>query len=258
MKKIFFIILVFAAVKLNAQEKVLPAEAKPFVVKGYEMMDYITGDLNGDKRPDAILILKQLGEDTVSSMEGNRPFIILIRQANGILKQVKRNDSAMLCRQCGGAFGDPYDHMTISKNGFTIDFYGGSSWRWGYTYRFNYKSAKNNWYLVNEKEISYQDGDPEKTSKEAVIGETELEEVTIDNFSAMPTYTESQWKVTAAKTFFYDSPQKNSKPRKGYLLKDNAVKGIRELTNFVEVSYENTREQFTTGYVIKKDLVKIK
>lgn len=241
----------------NAQTKILPAEAGSFVLKGYEMLDYITGDLNGDKRTDAILILKQPGEDTLSNGESSRPFFILIRQPNGKLKQQKRNDNVVLCRQCGGVFGDPYDNTTITGNYFTIVFYGGSSWRWGYTYRFAYQPARSNWLLVNEKQISFQSGDPETTTKEVIIEEEELNGVTIDNFSSTPPNADSKWKVTAAKTFFYDNPKLGSKTRKGYLLKDNQATGVRELKNFVELSFENGKGQFTNGYVLKKDVVKI-
>jgi hypothetical protein len=52
-------------VAVAAQEKMLAEEAKRFVPAGYEMLDYVTGDLNGDRIPDAVLILKQLGEDSL-------------------------------------------------------------------------------------------------------------------------------------------------------------------------------------------------
>ena len=242
----------------GAQDKILATEANPFVIKGYEAMDYIIGDLNGDKKNDAILILKIKGEDTLSADESTRPFLILIRQANGKLKQQKRNDNMVLCRQCGGVFGDPYESTAINDKGFTISFYGGSSWRWGYTYSFEFKPAKNNWQLVNEKQISFQSGDPEATTKEVVIEETELMGQTVDNFSSTPAYAGSQWKVLADKTYFYDNPKLGGKYRKAYLLKGNIATGVRELTNFIELSFDNGKGKFTNGYVLKKDVVKLK
>lgn len=258
MKKILLIALLFTAFKVAAQDKVLPAEAKPFVLKGYEMLDYITGDLNGDKRPDAILILKVAGEDTNMVDEVKRPLILLLRQSNGKLKAEKRNDNMMLCYHCGGVFGDPYESTKINNNGFALNFYGGSSWRWGYEYTFSYNTGVKNWLLIKEKDVNYQDGDPEATMKESRIGAAELTGINFDNFNVNPTYADSKWEVTADKTFFYDSPGIGNKPRKGYLVKGNTVTGIRELKNFVEVSFENTKEQFSTGFILKKDIVKIK
>jgi len=254
---IFLLILANAAFQGFSQSKVLPAEAKPFVVNGYEMMDYITGDLNGDKRTDAILVLKIKGEDTIID-ESNRPLIILVRQPNGKLKVEKRNDSAIMCYHCGGVFGDPYESTTIANNGFTLNFYGGSNDRWGYEYSFSYDVKKRNWLLVKEKDVSYRSTDPENTTVETSIAAAELEGISVDNFNSSPPYNDDKWKVVAGKTFFYSDPRIGSKPRKGYLVRNDVVTGIRELKNFVEVSFENSKEQFTIGYVLKKDLVKIK
>ena len=253
----FLFILANAAFQGFSQSKELPAEAKSFVVKGYEMMDYITGDLNADKKADAILVLKIKGEDTMTD-EVNRPFIILIRQSNGKLKLEKRNDSAVMCYHCGGIFGDPYESTTIANGGFTLNFYGGSNDRWGYDYFFSYDAKKKNWMLVKEKDVSYRSTDPENTTVESSIGAAELEGISIDNFNSSPPYNVDKWKVVAAKTFFYSDPRIGSKPRKGYLMRNDVVTGIRELKNFVEVSFENSKEQFSIGYVLKKDLIKIK
>ncbi len=258
MKKVLLIASLVTAFYVNAQDKPLPAEAKPFVLKGYEMLDYITGDLNADKRSDAILILKVAGEDTVLFDEIKRPLLLLLRQPNGRLKLAKRNDDMVLCRSCGGVFGDPYAGTSIKKTTFIINFYGGSSWRWGYEYTFSYNAAAKNWLLTRESDESYHDGDPEATMKKNIIGAVEFAGINFDNFNVNPVNEDIKWKVTAAKTFFYDNPGIRNKPRKGYLVKGNEVSGIRELKNFVEVNFEGGTEQVTTGFILKKDLVKIK
>lgn len=88
-KQLALLLLTISIFSANGQTKSLPAEAKAFVPKGYEMMDYIAGDLNGDKKADAILILKIVGEENSTADESTRPLIILTRQANGKLKQEK-------------------------------------------------------------------------------------------------------------------------------------------------------------------------
>jgi hypothetical protein len=256
MNKWILLLFIFSATAAKAQDKILPAEAKPFVPHGYEMLDYVTGDLNGDKRPDAILLLKVPGEDTITGDNQTRPLLLLIRQANGKLKQEKRNDNLVMCAQCGGVFGDPYEGTTIANNGFTINFYGGSSWRWAYEYRFDYKPAKKDWLLVKESQSSFQSTDPENTTKECIIEEDELGEIPIEKYTENSGSTETQWKVTAAKTFFYDNPKLGSKPRKGYLVKGDTFKALRLLTNFIEVSFPNTKGEYTYGFILKKDLVK--
>lgn len=241
-----------------AQEKVLPAELKPFVLKGYAMLDFTEGDLNADKQKDAILILKIPGEDTVTTDDLKRPFLLLIRRPDGKLKLEKRNDSLIMCCHCGGIFGDPYEAVTIQNNSFTVSFYGGSSWRWGYDYTFTYKSAKKNWFLTKEKQISYHNTEPEINIKEAIIEDDELGIIPLEKFSSDPPYEESEWNVVVAKAYFYSNPKIGSIPRKAYLLKGDHVTGIRHLKNFIEVSFENKDQEFTTGYILKSNLEKIK
>jgi hypothetical protein len=256
MQRLTCIALLLCSTFLQAQPVVAP-EAASFVPEGYEVLDYKTGDLNGDKKADAILILKIAGEDS-SFEENDRPLLLLIRQADGKLKQIAKNDNAVLCRQCGGVFGDPYEGLTIANNGFSISFYGGSSWRWGYTFDFVYRPLKKNWFLVKESQVSFQAGDPEATMKNSEIGESELGEISIQKFNSEPAYADTKWKVIAAKTFFYDSPKIGSKPRKAYLLKGNTVTGIRHLKNFIEVSFENKSGEISTGFILRNDLQAIK
>jgi hypothetical protein len=253
---IFFYTISFLFTSFG-QPITLPDEAKPFVLKDHEVLDYATGDLNADKKPDAILILKPAGEDSAYGEELVRPFLILIRQGNGQLKQVLRNDKAIMCRHCGGIFGDPYQETDIHNKGFSISFYGGSSWRWAYQYDFVYRPAKNNWYLVKESQSSFNSGDPDMTMKNTDIKESELGEISLAKFSSEQQYEDSRWKVIAAKTFFYDSPELGSKPRKGYLVKGNIASGIRQFKNFIEVNFDNGTT-VSTGFILRKDLLKLK
>lgn len=244
--------------QINSQEIKVPNEARPFIIAGYEMLDYQVGDLNGDNKPDAILVLKNPGEDSLNEEELSRTLLILIRQANGKLKQALRNDEAIMGRHSGGVFGDPYDGITIKRNGFNISFYGGSSWRWSYNYEFRWNAAKKNWILFKESEANFNSGDPEKTMTEFDIEANELGEITIEKFTQGQGYEESKWKVIAEKTFFYTNPKIGSKPRQGYLIKGDIATGTRQLKNFVEVSFENKDGIFTSGFILKKDMVSVK
>ena len=255
MYKLFIVaILVIVANTTRCQDVKVPTEVKSFILKGFEALDYVAGDLNGDKKPDAILILKIPGEDTIMEESPTRPFLLLIRQADGKLQKLVRNDSIIMCRQCGGVFGDPYNGIKLTPSGFNLSFYGGSSWRWSYNYQFVYRATGKSWFLLKEKQSNYHAGDPEKTMKNIVITESEAGPVTIDKFNASPSNNSSEWKVKVAKTFFYDSPVLGSKPRKGYLVKGNEVICIRELKNFIEVTYSDGGYNTTGGYILRKEL----
>ena len=68
---------------VSAQEKIPPAELEPFLIPGHEVLDLINGDLNGDKIPDVILILKRAGEDTLQEEDYPRPLLLLLRRSSG-------------------------------------------------------------------------------------------------------------------------------------------------------------------------------
>ena len=112
--------------------------------------------------------------------------------------------------------------------------------------------------LVRDTQGSFNAGDPESTMKETTITEGELGEISISGFNSQAPYEDSRWKVKAVKTYFYDNPQQGSKPRKGYLVKGNTVTGIRHLKNFIQVSFDNGRSVITEGFILRKDLLRLK
>ena len=86
-----------------ADEDDLPAELEPFVLPGHEVLDSAEGDLDGDGRRDAVLILAGPAEVAEEDdMDTRRLLLLLVRQADGRLKEVRRNDGVVYCRTCGG------------------------------------------------------------------------------------------------------------------------------------------------------------
>jgi hypothetical protein len=250
-----------------AQAPYIPDEAKPFILPTFEAMDYQTGDINGDKKEDAILVLSKIGADKNPDDRPadydvaaaiDRPFIILLRQPNGKLKQVLRNDSLILCFECSG-IGEPYKGIKMIANGFVVTFVGDAGdWRWIAEYKFLYQPVQKKWLFNNEKRSIYKYNNPEGTIKTTFISQTELGTIPVEKFSSSSTYEEAKWKVIAPKTFFYDTPDLKSKHGTASLVKNNLLTGIRRFTNFVLVSYNGGNGEVATGFVLKKDLQKIK
>lgn len=258
MNKILLAITLMVSVNIVAQNTTIPEELKPFIMPGYEAMDVVKGDLNKDKRDDYLLVLKTAGEDSFSfdntDWDAHRPLLLIIRQANGTLKTVAVNNELIFCKNCGGVMGDPYQGLTIKPGEFTADLYGGSSWRWAESFTFRYDAVKKNWFLQTHKSTSFQSGDPERTMNESVISRSETGDISIEKFTPHYNADSSSWKVKAAKTYFYNSPVIGSKPGKAYLVKGNKVVSFKQLRNFVECSFTNSKGTVTTGYILKKDL----
>lgn len=142
----------------------LPAEVVPFVEGGTKAIAVERGDLNGDGREDFILALEK--ESPAKDADGlpvrQRPLLILLRGADGKLTLAKRNERIIMCSQCGGLFGDPFEGITAGRNTFTVEHYGGSAWRWSYSYKFNYSRIDRTWQLVRVEDYSYHTSDPNK------------------------------------------------------------------------------------------------
>jgi hypothetical protein len=121
-------------------------------------------DLNGDGRGDYVLVLERENPATDENdfPVNQRPLLLLARGADGRLSVAKRNERLVMCSRCGGVFGDPFEGVTAGRNTFTVDHYGGSNWRWKYSYKFNYSRVDKTWQLVRTEELSYHTSDPDK------------------------------------------------------------------------------------------------
>ncbi|HEX3102724.1 MAG TPA: hypothetical protein VHQ01_13060 [Pyrinomonadaceae bacterium] len=158
------LIMCFAAAAISAQDDVkVPGDVKPFVGKDTIPVAVETADLNGDGRKDYILVLENSGKKTADDLDDPRSLLILTREADGKLKLAKQNDKVVYCRQCGGVFGDPFAGIRIKPNSFTVDNYGGSNWRWGDSYTFNYSRIDRTWQLVRVERETFNALNPKDT-----------------------------------------------------------------------------------------------
>lgn len=136
---------------------------KPFIPKGFTLLDSASGDLNNDGFKDLIVVLKNDLEGTVP--DTTRPLLILHGSKNGTYKLIAKNDHVVLCEACGGVFGNPYEGITIKNNYFSIGHYGGSSWRWTRIITFKYDLKSKQYVLHKDAGISFHTSDPDKTTE---------------------------------------------------------------------------------------------
>ena len=160
------LLLLCAAPPLPAaqrEELEVPAEVRPFVETGTKAIALEAADLNGDGRGDFVLVLERENpaKDEHDFPVNQRPLLLLVRGEDGRLSEAKRNERIVMCSRCGGVFGDPFEGVVAGRNTFTVDLYGGSNWRWKYSYKFNYSRIDRTWQLVRAEEISYHTSDPE-------------------------------------------------------------------------------------------------
>jgi len=148
----------------------IPNDVRPFIQKGLIAIALETGDLNADGRKDHILVVSEPVDENAAWEEGagERSVMILVREPGGELRLAGRNDLVVLCRNCGGVFGDPFAGVTVKGTRFTVSNYGGSNDRWGYDYTFDYSGRDKTWQLVRVEETSFHALDPVKTERKHI------------------------------------------------------------------------------------------
>ncbi len=174
MKQKIFLLLSFCLliITANAQrgEIKVPVEVQPFIEKGTKAIALESADLNGDGTKDFILVLERKISEKEDYPDNQRPLLILTRDKNNKLTEAKRSESIVLCSQCGGIFGDPFNGVEVGNKTFTVSHYGGSAWRWSNSYKFNYSRIDKTWQLVRVEKSSYHNVRPMKeTLKESVL-----------------------------------------------------------------------------------------
>ena len=142
-----------------ARAQSLPTSAPTaagFIPKGYRVLPEgsATGDLNADGRPDLVLALAPMPNieaGPAPATNDNIPFprllVVLWRTATGY-EQAYVARQAILGRNDGGAFGDPFAGLSITKGVLSINHYGGSRWRWSLTAKFRYQQG--DFYQIGE------------------------------------------------------------------------------------------------------------
>jgi hypothetical protein len=137
----------------------IPQEIKPFIEANSKALDIASADLNGDDTNDYVLVVER--EADGKDQEPIRTVIVLIREKSGTLKAVAKNDHAVLGKDCGGVWGDPFETVEAKRKKFTIHHFGGSREKWNCSYTFGYSSKDNAWQLIRVKDTRYLD-DPKQ------------------------------------------------------------------------------------------------
>jgi len=158
-KGLLILILCLGPTFVRAQEDELkiPDEVKLFVEKDMKAIALETADLNGDGTKDYILVTDKAGvkpEDEYTD-ESERSMLILVRGADGKLILAARNDLIARCKNCGGAYGDPFDGVEARRNGFIVSNTMGSRERSNESFQFNYSRRDKTWQLVRAVQSDY-------------------------------------------------------------------------------------------------------
>lgn len=154
------LVLAAGVVRGQAPAPSIPDNIRAFIGKDMTALTVESGDLNGDGTTDHILVVENAGAAADEGADDRRVMLILVTGPDGKLMLAKQNNRVILCRSCGGAFGDPFDGVFIEGTSFTIHNYGGSWWRWSLDLRFKYSRRDRTWQLVEVYKEDYDSHDP--------------------------------------------------------------------------------------------------
>lgn len=205
MKKLFYFaalflgLLSFAPAHAEIAVPAIPKTGKTlgaFVPAGWKILKQAEGDLNKDNLPDAAVILASRQEDGNSedAMEAPRPLLLLLKQSDGSYALSGMSPDLILCKMCGGVFGNPLEDLKVERGTVVVKHYGGSNDKWGSTHRFRFQDG--DWYLIGQTEMSHNglSGEHHETDKNLVTGDV------------VQTDTDDKGKTTTKKTKIPKAP----------------------------------------------------
>lgn len=132
---------------ITSKGQILPerGQEEAYLLEGYSIKDKVKGKLNKDSFEDLVLILD--GQP--------RLMLILLGTSDGYRLKAY-SETALLEKNEGGLWGDPYDDCFIEEYQLNLSFYGGSNYRWALTYTFD---ALMDFQLIKVETMTYFTGD---------------------------------------------------------------------------------------------------
>ena len=144
--------------KVKEKQVVPIQEIRDFLKVNEYIVTYASGDFNGDKLLDAILVVgneKEKHNDKTESINYKRNLIILQRNTKGNLEKTLENEDVVYCYTCNSSQGSPLTSIVFKGNTFSVGHEAGKVNRWTRIITFEYEREKQLWWLIKDAASSY-------------------------------------------------------------------------------------------------------
>jgi|GEM_PF-3485571 hypothetical protein len=157
----------------DRSEVPMPEAASKLLPDNGETLTSATADLNGDGTKDFLVAFEYL--------DGTRALFIIVREGKKY-RVASTSTRAILCKTCGGVYGEPFQGIQAGLKRFSIDHFGGSNFKWANNAVFGYSRRDRKWQLVDFTDTQYdlENNVETKQFKPADFGLINLEEYDID------------------------------------------------------------------------------
>lgn len=150
--KHYILLAIFLAISVPALAESLPPNILSQLPKNYEVMTYVSGELNGDKLTDYLVAVNKKGEENksqwVNETAPRRPLFIFIQNTNETFSLAKRNDNVIFAMDEGGQcdpFMDGEDGLALKNHYFTVQNSVACGQHWQDFITFHYDAKSNDW-----------------------------------------------------------------------------------------------------------------
>lgn len=122
------------------------------VPTGWNILKSAEGDLNKDGIIDKAVVIEKTNQ---MELDSPRNLLIAFGNKDGTYTLSIKATNAILLKNEGGTFGDPFDDIVVDRGSILLKFFGGSSSRWYRNYRFRYQN--NGWCLIGATEGGFEE-----------------------------------------------------------------------------------------------------